>query len=184
MTLQRIYRAEAIILKRKNVGEADRILTVFSKQYGKLRLIAKGIRKITSHRAPHLEIFSQAEMMIHHGKTLDIITEAQTLRGFYQLRNNLALVNGCYYYCELVDFLLPEKQQHPDVYELFAQSLQALNSEEDIDIARSCEQFALGIVRMLGFLPLTRDLPSNQIQPFIESISERHMKTYHFLRRA
>ncbi|OGG14474.1 DNA repair protein RecO [Candidatus Gottesmanbacteria bacterium RIFCSPHIGHO2_01_FULL_46_14] len=179
----RIYRVEAIILKRKNVGEADRILTVFSKQYGKLRLIAKGIRKITSHRAPHLEIFSRVEMMIHRGKTLDIVTEAQTLDGFYQLRNNLALVNGCYYHCELVDVLLPEKQEHRDVYELYARSLAAFNTQEGMDITGSCEQFALALLRMLGFLPQTRELSSVQIQPFIESISERHMRTYHFLKQ-
>ena len=182
MSTSRIYKVEAIILKRRNVGETDRILTVFSKEYGKLRVIAKGIRRITSRRAPHLEIFNRATLLLHKGKTLDIVTEADLLDGYQELRKKLTLVNGCYYCCELIDALLPEKQEHRDVYVLFSRALSTFASKQDIDINRNCEQFALSLLRALGFLPVNRELPPAQIQPFIESITERRIRTYRFLK--
>lgn len=184
MSPTRIYKVEAIILKRINIGEADRILTVFSKQYGKLRVIAKGIRRITSRRAPHLEVFSRVAIMLHRAKNLDIVTEADIIEGYQELRKNLTLVNGCYYCCELIDVLLPEKQEHRDVYALFSQALDAFNTRRDIDVSHSCEQFGLSLLRALGFLPVNRELTPAQIQPFIESITERRLRTYHFLQQS
>lgn len=184
VSTSRIYKVEAIILKRRNVGETDRILTVFTKEYGKLRVIAKGIRRITSRRAPHLEVFSRVTIMLHRGKNLDIVTEADMIEGYQELRKNLTLVNGCYYCCELVDLLLPEKQEHRDVYALFSQALAAFNRRGDIDVNHSCEQFGLSLLRALGFLPVNRQLSPAQIQPFIESITERRLRTYHFLQQS
>ncbi|EKD66911.1 MAG: DNA repair protein RecO, partial [uncultured bacterium] len=75
-----VYRVSAFILRRSNVGEADKILTIFSKKIGKLRVIAKGIRKISSRRGPHVDLFNEVSMMLHHGKTMDIVTEVTTIK--------------------------------------------------------------------------------------------------------
>ncbi|MBI2622470.1 DNA repair protein RecO, partial [Candidatus Microgenomates bacterium] len=72
----RSYRAEGIILKRTNFGEADRFLTVFSKRHGKIKILAKGVRRITSRRGPNIELFNLATLYIHKGRHLDILTEA------------------------------------------------------------------------------------------------------------
>ena len=177
----RIYKVEAIILKRRNVGETDRIITVFTKEYGKLRVIAKGIRRITSRRAPHLEIFNRATLLLHQGKTLDIVTEVMLLDGFQHIRSNLLLVNAGYYACELVDVLLPERQEHRDVFETFKNHLRQLDSSK---LYHQSEAFALSLLHSLGFLPPSRVLPSTEIQPYIERIAERRFRSYHFLERS
>ena len=183
MSTSRLYKVEAVILKRKNIGEADRMLTIFTKEYGKLVVVAKGIRKITSRRAPHLEVFSQVILMLHKGKTRDILTEASLVDGFQNLRRDLILVNTTYYLCELIDMLLAEKQEHRDVYALLTSSIAALNANHYGHIYYS-EQFAITLLHLLGFLPPERTLPSQHIQQFIERITERKMKTYQFLTKS
>lgn len=170
----RIYKAEGIILKRKNVGEADRILTVFSKQYGKLRVIAKGIRRIPSRRAPSLEVFNRAMLVIYQCKALDSVTEVELIDGYQHLRKDLALVNKAYYACELIDALLPERQEHRDVYELLKTYLSG---------ASSPDEFALSLLHMLGFLPVTKTLQRAELENFIERIAERRIRTYQFMQK-
>ena len=64
---ERAFRTQAIILKRRDFGEADRILTVFTPAYGKLDVIAKGARKPTSTKTGHVELFTRTDMLIHKG---------------------------------------------------------------------------------------------------------------------
>lgn len=178
----RVYRVEAIILKRKNVGEADRILTIFTKEYGKLRVIAKGIRKISSRRAPHLEIFTRVTMIIHVGITFESVSEVTPMDTFSTLRSDLARVSLGYYLCELTDSLLPERQKHEDVYKMLWDALATLNDKRVKDIYYHSKQFTLEILWRLGFLPREKILSGAKLQSFVESITERRLKTPHFAR--
>ena len=78
----RTYSSEGIILARKNYSEADRILTCFSKSYGKISLLAKGIRKLKSKKRGHLEVFSHIKFSASRGHGMDIITEVETINTF------------------------------------------------------------------------------------------------------
>ncbi|MBI3343021.1 DNA repair protein RecO [Candidatus Gottesmanbacteria bacterium] len=173
----RLYTTEAIVLKRKNIGEADRILTIFSKQYGRMRVLAKGIRRETSRRGPHLEVFSRVALVLHKGKTWDLVTEASGLEVFSELRKKLQLVSIGYYLCELVDALTPEHQEHRDIYTLLLGALTALNDMTDVDPVAVSEQFALELLRNLGYLARDRTLSSGQIDPYIERIIEKHLRS-------
>ena len=72
------YKADGIIVARKNFGETDKLVTIFTKQYGKKVVLAKGIRRITSRRAPHLELFSAVSLVLRSGKSFDYITLVST----------------------------------------------------------------------------------------------------------
>lgn len=178
MRWSRIYTTEAVILKRRNVGEADRLVTVFTKQYGKLRFIAKGIRKISSRRAPHLEVFSHVRLAVHQGKTLDSVSEVQTIDAFVKLRKRLTSVSRGYYICELVDALLPEKQEHRDVFELLVvmlHTLDSVDSQEAVD--QHITEFTLDLLRRLGFLSESKHLSSDNLVSFVESIVEKRLRS-------
>ncbi len=177
------YRAEGIILKRKNLGEADRLVTVFTSQYGKLRLMAKGIRRITSRRAPHLEVFSRVVLLIHRGKSMDSISEVSSVAAYPLIRKDLEKVSVAYFLCELVDSLLPEKQEHRDVYVLFGDALSELNVGTKPAIYKQSRQFALSLLWALGFLPRERTLTGAALQAFIENITERDLRTPAFVRK-
>ena len=120
-----IVTLEGIVLNRRNIGESDRLITLFPKEKGKVRVLARGIRKIGSRRAGHLEVFSRAAVTIHKGRELDTLSEASGL-GDQQTWESLSQIAGAYYVCELIDVLLPIEQEHADVYALLLQTLRAL----------------------------------------------------------
>ncbi len=127
--MTRSYKLQAIILKRINFSEADRLVTIFSRHHGRLKLIAKGIRKPSSRKKGHLELFTQAKLQVAKTKSIDIITEAETINNFSNLRNNLNRVRIAYLLAELVDKLTAEEQEQEEVYQLLLDSLTTLNSK-------------------------------------------------------
>lgn len=168
------YKAEGIVIKRKSFGEADRILTVFTKKYGKIKILAKGVRRITSRRGGNVELFNQVEMVIHSGRTFDILTEAQVINSFSRIRKNLDLVGLGFHICEIVDGLCPEHQSHPKVYELM---LEVLN-ELDHGLIQKFEQ---NLLAELGYLSVEHREINTTL--FIENILERKLKTRRVIAR-
>ncbi len=144
------YKVKGIVLKRSNLGEADRILTIFTDKLGKIKAIGKGIRKQMSRSAGHLEPFCLSNLVIAEGKSLDIITEAETIECFYYLRNKLELTNLSCYLAEIIDKLTVEHEKHPDVFELFLEALRNVNQiENNLLIA----YFESKLLSDLGFRP-------------------------------
>jgi DNA repair protein RecO (recombination protein O) len=86
---ERVYRTEGIVLRRQNLGEADRLTTVYTLNYGKLRLVAKGVRRLRSRKAGHLEPFTRVALLIARGRELDIITQAEAIQDFLVFRDDL-----------------------------------------------------------------------------------------------
>ncbi|MEK7533192.1 MAG: DNA repair protein RecO [Patescibacteria group bacterium] len=183
MMAPRVYKAEGIILKRKNVGEADRIITIFTKEYGKVRVIAKGIRKVASRRAPHLEVFTRVYVVIHTSKSLESVSEVQPIEVYGYMRSDIARVSMAYYLCELIDSLLPEKQEHRDVFILLTRALNDLGKGTVASIYGVSKIFTLELLWTLGFLPRNKSFTGDKLQKFIETITEKRMKSTHFARQ-
>lgn len=182
MDSSRIYKTEAIILKRKNIGEADRILTIFTKEYGKLKVLAKGIRRITSRRSPHLEVFTYVRLVCHHGKTMDMISEAETIEPYVYVRHDLARVGIGYYFCELIDTLLADNQEHQDVFILLKESLQELNNDSKKNLSVFAGRVSFKLLDMLGFLAKGKEPLAKELVAYIERIAEKRLKTPKFYR--
>lgn len=169
------YKTEGIILKRRNFGEADKILTIFSKHYGKIRAIAKGIRKITSRKAGSLELFNLCKFVFTKGKNLDIISEVEVLNNFSFWRKNLKKVGIAYYFCELVDKLTPEGQVNKAIFELLKNFLLKMEIANESGFLRSFEEHLL---EELGFgIPLEFKKRRGSLKPYIESITEKEIQT-------
>lgn len=181
MQSPRVYKAEVIILKRKIIGETDRILTLFSKQYGKIKVIAKGIRRISSKRSPHLELFTHVDLVLHKGKIWDSVTEVNAIEIFRELRKHLSRISIAYYLCELVDRLLPEKQEHADVFMHLVESFTLLNHGKYKKGREFCEQRSLSLLQMLGYIPDKHTMDFMEIQAFVENIIGRRLNTHKLL---
>lgn len=173
------YKTEAIILKSKNYGEADRILTVFSRTHGKLTILAKGARRINSKKGPTLEVFNKVYLLLSSGKNFDIVSESAVLENFEGLRKNLKLVGLAYNICELVDKLTPERQESMILFELLTKTLKSLSTK--IYDKNLIINFKQKILEDLGYIQ--RDAGLNNIDQFIESITERELKSRKFLLR-
>jgi DNA repair protein RecO (recombination protein O) len=181
--MEQTFKTEGVILARTNFGEADRIITIFTKRFGKLRLRAPGIRRVTSKKAPHLELFGQSQIFFVQGKTLGILTEAETINKFVQIRKDLKKIAAAYFLCELVDRLCPERQENGQVYTLTCQSLAQL---ESIDPARTgiwCQDFAHKLLFSLGYLPQEERLTPFKLEDYLENIIQRKLKSPYLLRK-
>ncbi len=174
-----VYKAEGIILKRRSVGEADRILTVFSRQYGKMRVLAKGVRRITSRRAGHLEVFTHVVLTIHLSRTLDMVTEAMAIRNGSLFDSDAVRLGYAYCMCELVDQLLADHQEHEDVFFLLRDGLMGLLTTDTQEAYQNnLRNFVHELLWRLGFLPKERRVSDDNIQVFVERITERHLRTW------
>jgi DNA repair protein RecO (recombination protein O) len=151
MTNERLYRTDAIILRRSDFGEADRLLTVFTPDRGKLRLMAKGVRKITSRKAGHVELFMLTDMLVAHGRTWDIISQAEVVESCRDLREDLDKISQAYYLAELVDRFIEEHDPNRPLYELLALTLARLSHVDDPYI--TLRYFELHLLSLAGFQP-------------------------------
>jgi DNA repair protein RecO (recombination protein O) len=127
MRQQRSYPTEAIILKHLDLGEADRIITLFTPRKGKYNVIAKGTRRPISKKAGHLELLSYSQLQLALGRNLDIITQAVEREHFAHLHAELWHMTCGIYLAELVDRFIEDNTPHPDVYKLLLESLRCLN---------------------------------------------------------
>jgi DNA repair protein RecO (recombination protein O) len=183
MIRQKIYTASGIILKRRNWGEADKIITVFTLEYGKLRLVAKGVRKLISRRSGHLEPFRSIRITVHVGRNMDIITEAVSEMAARD-ENNLDSIGSAYFICELVDRLTPDAEKHSDIYYMLKDSLDYIDrNPASSDWPGFMDTFANRLLKILGYLRPDRMLNHDEIVPYIENIIERPLKSPKIINR-
>ena len=147
----RLYQTDAIVLRRHNLGEADRILTLYTPGHGKLRAIAKGVRRPNSRLAGHVELFSLTHFQLAVGRELDVVTQAETREPFRQVRAELERTSEAYYALDLVDRLTPERLENRGVYELLCALLRGLDAPRAPQLARSW--FAVHVLGALGYRP-------------------------------
>jgi DNA repair protein RecO (recombination protein O) len=147
----RLYRCEAIVLGRMDFGEADRILTLYSRQHGKLRVIAKGARRPLSRLGPHLEYFCRTRVMLARGRELDVVTGAETEDAHLAIRADLDAFGHASHMVELLTRLTEDRQENVAVFELLARSLQLL--AEGVDPFHVTRHYEMVLLGLLGYRP-------------------------------
>ncbi len=147
----RVYRTEAIVLRRSDYSEADRILTIYTPRFGKRRVIAKGVRKTTSRLAGHIELFTRVQLLLAEGRNLDIVTQAEIVAPYRALREDLQRVSFAYYIAELLDKLTTDEEGQSPAYTLLAETLDALDSAPHPELA--VRRFELRLLALLGYRP-------------------------------
>jgi DNA repair protein RecO (recombination protein O) len=150
------YTSEGIVLARYRFSEADRLLIVYSKHYGKLSLIAKGVRKPESRKRGSLEVFSKFKFSAARGRSLDVLTEVDLLDGFSDIRNDLKKVALIYYFLEVVNKVTPGEDQNVKVYETLYDAIKSLR--ESSATKRVREAFIKDLLTELGFWPRGKKL--------------------------
>jgi DNA repair protein RecO (recombination protein O) len=147
----KIYRTDAVVLSRMDLGEADRILTVYSPTHGKLRVIAKGTRRPTSKLLPHLEYFTRVRLMLAKGRELDVVTGAETLDRYLPLRDQLGAYAHASHVVELVLRFTEDRQENPAIYDLLVGSLRLF--ADGVDPFAVARHFEMAFLTLVGFKP-------------------------------
>jgi DNA repair protein RecO (recombination protein O) len=149
---ERAYRTTAIILKRRDFGEADRLLTILTPRYGKLDVLAKGARKLTSAKTGHVELFTRADLLIHQGREFGIVSQAEMSAPYLRLREDLE--RGAYagYCVELLDrFTTDEEGEMSMWYALLDETLARLCTDEDVRL--TVRYYEIQLLNLAGFRP-------------------------------
>lgn len=139
---------EAIVLSARDFGEADRLLTVYSKQHGKMTLLAKGVRKIKSRKGGNVDVLNDVQMHLVFGQSIPIITEAESLNSFVLLKENLSASIYASYIVELINVLTAEAQEQPEIFRLLKQTLETLAKSPRRIVVHA---FEVKLLLLLGF---------------------------------
>ena len=123
-----IYKDEGIVLKTIKLGEADRIVTLFTRDNGKVRAVAKGIRKTKSRFGGRLEPFTKVALVVYRGRNLDTVTSADILSSFRAIREDYGRLTAAATLAEIVEKITPEDERSFDVYALLNGGLEALHA--------------------------------------------------------
>ncbi len=142
-------KTEGVILSRRNFGEADRLITIYTRDFGKVTVIAKGVRRPRSRKAGHLELGSWCKLFIAKGKNLDILTEVEIKKAFGIDNFTYAKANKIYHLLELVNKLTPEHQKNQKLFNLLVNFLNLTAAGEDFNLVSGI--FKIKVMSNLGF---------------------------------
>ncbi|MAG59696.1 DNA repair protein RecO [Candidatus Woesebacteria bacterium] len=177
----RTYSTEGIILARRNFGEADRIVAIFSKAYGKISAIAKGVRRPTSRKRGSLELFNKVHLLLAKGKSMDIITDVETKETYQGWRKDLTKVAVAYHFCEVVNKLTAEHQEHKEIFDLLTDSFSELTKISQDGLRAFVQSFKVKVLEELGFLERGKSPPA-RLDAYIEELANSKLRARSFLK--
>jgi DNA repair protein RecO (recombination protein O) len=159
------------VLRHRKIGEADRVLTVFSADQGKFDVIAKGVRRPTSRKSGHLEELSHSSLLLAQGRSLDVVTQCEGIESLAGLRSNLEQLSAAFYISELVDRFAAERQENRAVFELMLCCLRGLDG--GVSAGLTLRYFEIQLLGHTGFQPQLRVCAScrGPIDPVVNSFS-------------
>lgn len=158
MTLPRTYRAVGLTLRKSPVGEADLVSSVYTREHGKLDVLARGARRLTSRLIGHFEPLTLVRLSISRGRTLDIVAEAEVVNAFPDVKSDYASVARGLHLAELIDGFSANAASNPRVLDIALQTLTVIGSHSVLDDADSSSDlplrhFDLQILQLSGFMP-------------------------------
>lgn len=148
---ERTLRAESVVLRHSDWGEADRLLVLFTREAGKLRAVAKGVRKLRSRKAGHLEPFTHVKLMLARGRDFWIVTQAETVNAFLPVRDDLVRTAYAAYVIELLDRFTYEEGENRPLFQLLVDTLERTATQPDP--FNAVRYYEIRLLDLLGFRP-------------------------------
>ena len=149
-----LYKEQGIILRTMRLGEADRIISVFTQGSGKVRAVAKGVRKTKSKFGGRLEPFTHVDLMLYKGRELDIVTQCETLTSFRAIREDYVRFAAGEAILEVTDRVVEERERNVRQFMLLLGALRAL--AEGQEPAPIVDAYLLRTASLAGFRPHLR----------------------------
>jgi len=151
MSKPRNYQTEAVIIKKTKLGEADRILALYTPHLGKIQAVAKGVRRPRSRMAGHLELLTHTQISLARGRNLDTITGTQTINSFLPLKSDLELTSQALYAMELVDRFTAEHVENHPLFQLLVETMHHLCQGRKNEL--TLRYFELHLLNAVGYRP-------------------------------
>lgn len=138
-------------MRHQEMGEADRLVTLFTREGGKLRAIAKGVRKLKSRKAGHLQPFTRSSLQLARGREIMIVTQAETIDPYLPLHQDWVLTSYAAYVVELLDRFTFEEGENVGLYRLLVDTLNRLSAGDFPELV--VRYFELRLLDLVGFRP-------------------------------
>ena len=151
-----VYSAEAVVLRKVDYGEADRILTLFTRERGKLPAIAKAVRRAKSRMSGQLDVFSHGQMLLAEGRRMDVVTQFQRITRSDGLAADLPRGAAAAVVVEIADKVLEERHPQPELFEVVISSLDHL-SDPSVSARLELCDFLMRVLGELGYTPALID---------------------------
>lgn len=153
------YRTEGIILKKDDRGEADQLLTIYTKDFGKLEIQARAVRKISSKLRSGTELFYLSEIAFIQGKTHKTLTDAILIDKFKGLRNDLKRLNIAYKISKTLDDLVKAPESDPKIWQLLKEVFVKLDDWKirNLKLEIVYYYFFWNLISLLGYQPKIQD---------------------------
>ena len=150
------YSAKGLVIHRLNLGETDKICTLFTREFGKLSAVAKGVRKAGSRLSGATELFTLSRLLLATGKSLDIITQCEIENSFPDLRLDLDRLARASYYCELLDRFTLERDAitSEELFDVTVVALGALRQADADSLDLAVHAYELRLLDALGYAPV------------------------------
>jgi DNA repair protein RecO (recombination protein O) len=146
-----LYRDEGVVLRTYKLGEADRIVVLFTRGHGKVRSVAKGVRKTKSKFGSRLEPISHVALQLYEGRELDIVTQVESLDHFRAIRDDLDRIARASSMLEVVDQMVQEGGPNPRLYQMLIGALRALAEHNGPLVLPA---FFWKLLALEGYLPI------------------------------
>lgn len=125
-----LYREQGVVLRTLRLGEADRIVSFVTQGQGKVRAVAKGVRKTKSRFGARLEPLTHVSLLLYEGRELDIVTQAETIDHFRSIREDLHRMGRATSMLEAVDQVAQEREPSPRLYQMLLGALRVLAAHD------------------------------------------------------
>jgi len=146
-----LYKTDAIVLGYRNLGEADKILTLFSPDRGKIHAVARGVRRPRNHILAGTQLFTYSTFLIVEGRNLDNISQCEIKESFYKIRQNLESMAYGLYFAELLRASTPVEDKNRELFQFFLKTMYLLQEWENKELLRWI--YELKLMAIQGFAP-------------------------------
>ena len=158
MPKPRTYQTEAVIIKKTKLREADRILTLYTPHLGKIQGVARGVRRLRSKLAGHLELLTHSQVSLARGRNLDTIIGSQTIDSFLPLKSDLWLTSCALYVIELINQFTADHIENYSLFQLLIETMHRLSRAGDNELV--LRYFELHLLNEVGYRPQLRQCVS------------------------
>lgn len=173
-----VYKTQGIILRRFNANEWDKLLVVYTREFGKILVKAKSLRKKEAKMKESLELFNYVDLLLAKGKSMDTITGVVVKSSFINLKSHLPLLAAAYYISELADKLIIGPERDERIWQLILKAFNFMEEKQrnSETIKKLLQRFEYNLLALLGHRPEKEnktylDLIQNIISERIESAS-------------
>lgn len=168
-------RDRGFVLKRINFGDSDRYITIFTKNHGKIEVLARGVRRITSRRASSVELLNLIEFQAVRSHKNYVLTEVKLIDSFHELKKDINNIKKVFLMCELIDVVLPREARHPDVFDLIERAARRIAENE-----KNIHYFQAKLLTILGFWDQKFAFKNEaHLDQYTEQIIERKLRSRH-----